>query len=155
MIHQTGVRNFTEVKNEADFVLAERPDLKERYRPFAFLNPLSLKMSAGTASLVITRAGSMLFEIAAWGVPAIVIPIPEEISRDQRSNAFAYARHGCGVVIEQANLSTPIIASEIHRILDDDTRRKNMEHAAQAFATHDAADKIATLLVDMALSHEK
>ena len=155
VIHQTGVRNFTEVKNEADFVLAERPDLKERYRPFAFLNPLSLKMSAGTASLVITRAGSMLFEIAAWGVPAIVIPIPEEISRDQRSNAFAYARHGCGVVIEQANLSTPIIASEIHRILDDDTRRKNMEHAAQAFATHDAADKIATLLVDMALSHEK
>ncbi len=155
VIHQTGVRNFAEVKGEADFLLENMPELKERYRPFAFLNPLALKMSAGAASLVVSRAGSVIFEIAAWGLPSIIIPIPEEVSRDQRSNAFAYARRGAAVVIEQGNLSTPIILSEIHRILGDDVRRKNMSHSAQAFATPDAAGTIARLLVDMALAHEK
>ncbi len=155
VIHQTGVRNFSEVQAEAAFLLSNAPEIKDRYRPMAFLNPLALKMSAGAASLVISRAGSSIFEIAAWGLPSIIIPIPEEVSRDQKSNAFAYARHGGAVVIEQGNLSTPIILSETKRILGDETRWKNMSHAAKAFATPDAAHKIARLIVDMALSHEK
>ncbi len=155
VIHQTGIRNFDEVKSQAEFLIGNDKALLERYRPFAFLNSLSLKMSAGAASLVVTRAGSMLFEIASWGVPCIVIPIPQEVSRDQKSNAFAYARHGGGVVIEQGNLSTPIIVSEARRIIDDQTRWKNMSLAAKHFSTPDAADKIARLIVDMALSHEK
>jgi len=60
-----------------------------RYHPYAYLNTLLLKASAGVADLIITRAGSTLFEVAIWEKPAIVIPIPESISHDQTGNAFS------------------------------------------------------------------
>jgi len=155
IIHQTGIRNFEDAKSRAEFILDENTVLKNRYRPFPFLNMLALRMSAGAASLVISRAGSQIFEIAAWGIPAILIPIPEGVSRDQQSNAFNYARHGAAEVIEQGNLSPTILLSEIKRFYADDIRRRNMAASAKAFATPHAADEIARVLVDMAISHEK
>ena len=153
VIHQTGVNNFNDVKIRTDFIL-ENNELSRRYRPFAFLNPLAMKMSAGAAALVITRAGSALFEIAAWGVPAIVIPIESSNGDHQKKNAYNYARHGAGKVIEEGNLSPAILESEINRIFDEDIKRRNMIASAKAFASLDAADKIGRLLVEMALSHE-
>jgi UDP-N-acetylglucosamine--N-acetylmuramyl-(pentapeptide) pyrophosphoryl-undecaprenol N-acetylglucosamine transferase len=153
IIHQTGPKNFEEAKVRAEFMLG-KSEHKGRYVPFAFLNPLALKMAAGASHLVVTRAGSSLFEIAAWGLPSIVIPIPEEVSRDQTSNAFSYARHGGAVVIQQNNLSTAIFQAELQRFFADPSRASKMAAAAKAFATPDAAAKIARVLVDIALSHE-
>lgn len=155
VIHQTGVNNFNDVKTRADFILGDREALKSRYRPFPFLNPLAMKMSAGAASLVISRSGSAIFEIASWGVPAILIPIDESHGDHQKKNAFNYARHGAAEVIEEGNLSPTILLSEIARFFEDDIRRRNMAAAAKAFATPQAADKIARMLVDLALEHEK
>lgn len=154
VIHQTGVNNFAEVKARAEFVIGDREDLRARYRPFPFLNKLAMKMSAGAAALVISRAGSQIFEIASWGIPAILIPIPEDVSRDQKSNAFNYARHGGAEVIEQANLSPTILVSEVSRFFENDVRRRNMIASAKAFATPDAAEKIAKMLIELALEHE-
>ncbi len=155
VIHQTGVNNFADVKSRTDFILDGRDDLKARYRPFPFLNPLALKMSAGAASLVISRSGSIIFEIASWGIPAILIPIDESHGDHQRKNAFNYARHGAAEVIEQGNLSPTILENEIKRFFDEDIRRRNMIASAKAFATPEAAEKIAHMIVDMALEHEK
>ena len=154
VVHQTGAKNFQEAKVRAEFMLG-KSDFKNRYVPFAFLNPLALKMAAGAASVIVTRAGSSLFEIAAWGIPAIIIPIPQSISRDQTSNAFSYARHGGAVVIEQGNLSPAIFMAEIKRFYAEPGRRDAMAAAAKAFAVPDAADKIARALIDICLSHEK
>ncbi len=155
IIHQTGINNFEEVKNRADFLLLNQKELRDRYKVFPFLNPLALKMAAGASSLVISRAGSAIFEFAAWGLPAILIPIDSSYDDHQKKNAFNYARHGAGEVIEEGNLSVAILASEVNRFFADDIRRKNMEHAAKAFAVPNAADKIADLLVQISLSHEK
>ncbi len=155
VIHQTGAANIDEVKSRARFMLEKDPELTERYKPFPFLNPLAMKMAAGAATLVVTRAGSMLFEIAAWGIPCIIIPITVTNGDHQRKNAFNYARHGGGVVIEEGNLSPTILLSEIDRYLMDRARWEKMSAAAKTFATKDAAEKIAKQIVDIALSHEK
>ena len=155
VIHQTGVNNFKDVESRSNFILDGRDDLKSRYRLFPFLNPLAMKMSAGAASLVISRSGSIVFEIASWGVPAILIPIDESHGDHQRKNAYNYARHGAAEVIEQGNLSPTILLSEIKRFYEDDIRRRNMMASAKAFATPDAALKIAKMIVDLALAHEK
>ena len=113
-------------------------------------------MIAGVADIIISRAGSnAIFEIATWGTPSLIVPIPEDVSRDQRSNAFAYARHGGALVIEQANLTPHLIVSEITRLLNDPEERKRMKEAAKAFARPDAAEKIAREVLDLALEHEK
>lgn len=154
VIHQTGAANYQSVKMQAEFMFGTDP-IKGRYVPMAFLSPLAMKMAAGAASAVVSRAGSTIFEIALWGVPSIIIPIPKDISRDQTSNAFSYARTGAAEVIEQNNLTKAILISEINRFFTEPGRREKMSAAAKNFSRPDAAEKIAQALIDIALSHEQ
>ncbi len=112
-------------------------------------------MAAGIATLVVARAGSgTIFEVASWGLPAIMVPIPSDISHDQTENAFSYARAGGCVVVEQHNLTPHLLTAEIKRLVDDAALRSTMSQAARAFAKPQAARKIAKVLLDAALEHE-
>lgn len=154
IIHQVGVDNEQEYRIRLETVLENNP-FKNRYKVFGFLNPLAMSMSAGVADLVISRAGSTIFEIASWGVPSIIIPIPESLSRDQHSNAFSYARSGAAIVIEEKNLGENIILTEIDRVLQHEDFYNGMVQAAHDFYQKDAAKKIAEAIVEIGLSHEK
>jgi UDP-N-acetylglucosamine--N-acetylmuramyl-(pentapeptide) pyrophosphoryl-undecaprenol N-acetylglucosamine transferase len=154
IIHQTGRAHITEVTRTAEVVL-EKNAQKARYRPFDFLDPLALRMAAGAADIVLSRAGSgTIFEIALWGIPSIVIPIPETISHDQRENAFAYARSGAATVIEEGNLTPNVLVAEIERILTNEKLKETMSIAAKKFSKPNAARTIAEEIVKIALTHE-
>ncbi|MCE9585179.1 undecaprenyldiphospho-muramoylpentapeptide beta-N-acetylglucosaminyltransferase [Candidatus Nomurabacteria bacterium] len=154
IIHQAGVKNFKMVKQRSEVVLENEKE-KSRYMVFDFLNPLQMKMAAGSASLVISRAGSGLFEIACWGVSSILIPITHSNLDHQRKNAFNYARAGACSVIEEMNMTANILSSEIERITKDPTLLERMSKNANNFNKKDASFKIAKAIIDMALSHEK
>ena len=153
IIHQTGKNNIAEAKATAEAVLF-KSEFKERYQPFDYLDTLAMRMATGVASIVISRAGSTIFEIAAWGTPSIIIPIPESVSHDQRSNAFAYARAGACVVIEEENLTSHILKSEIDRIIDNKDISEKMHTSALAFYKPTAARLIAEEILTIALGHE-
>ncbi len=154
IIHQTGVNNFKNVLGRAEVVLTNDKN-KSRYIPLAFLNPLEIKNASGVASIIISRAGSTIFEIASWGIPSILIPFSESNSDHAKKNAFNYAYAGACSVIEEDNMTANILSSEIERILGDKEIAAAMSKNAKAFNKPDAAMKIARALVDMALSHEK
>jgi UDP-N-acetylglucosamine--N-acetylmuramyl-(pentapeptide) pyrophosphoryl-undecaprenol N-acetylglucosamine transferase len=153
VVHQTGKSNFLETKRRGDFLL-EGNEFIRRYKPFAYLNETALRMIGGVTNLVISRAGSTIFEISVWGVPSIIIPIPEEISHDQRSNAFSYARTGAAIVIEEKNLSGTILLSEINRLMSSPDMLEDMKRKALNFSPKDAAYKIAKELIAIGLEHE-
>lgn len=153
IVHQTGQANIEEVSKISQVVLKDSPH-QNRYRSFGLLNTLAIRMTAGISSIIVARAGSgTIFEIASWGIPAIVIPIPEDVSHDQTENAFSYARAGGAVVIEQRNLTPHLLVAEIDRLMNDEARRAKMSEAARAFARPAAARKIATAIVETALEH--
>ncbi len=155
VVHQVGEKNLEIVKGTSQIILENNPHT-DRYKPFGFLNVLGMRMAAGVADIIISRAGSSaIFEIAAWGKPSIIVPIPQDVSHDQEHNAFAYARSGAAIVIEQDNLTPHLIASEINRLMDNPEERKKMSEAAHAFARPDAAQKIAIEILELALEHEK
>ena len=154
VIHQTGVNNFKIIKEQAEVVLFDNKE-KSRYTPIAFLNPLAMKMAAGVTTIIISRSGSSLFEIASWGVPSILIPITKTNLDHQKKNAFNYAHAGACSVIEEANMTANILNSEIESIVGDKAGYERMAKAAKAFNKPDAAMKIARVLVDIALSHEE
>ena len=154
IIHQTGVKNFEMVKGQSEVILSGNKN-KLRYVSMPFLNPLSMKMAAGVATIVISRAGSMLFEIASWGVPSILIPITNTNGDHQKKNAFNYARSGACSVVEEANMTANILSEEIERITNDKTVYDVMARGVKSFNKPDAAMKIARAIVDIALSHEK
>jgi UDP-N-acetylglucosamine--N-acetylmuramyl-(pentapeptide) pyrophosphoryl-undecaprenol N-acetylglucosamine transferase len=154
VIHQTGKANLTEVSGVANLILKDSPN-QERYRPFGLLNTLAIRMAAGVSALVVSRAGSgTIFEIASWGLPSILIPIPIDISHDQTENAFSYARAGAGVVIEQRNLTQHVLSAEIDRLMNNPDLRATMSEAAKAYARPQAARKVANILLETALEHE-
>lgn len=153
IIHQTGKAHIKTIEGMADVAITD-PLLRRRYKPFDYLNDLGMRMAAGAATLVITRAGSTLFEVASWGLPAIVVPLGQEISRDQERNAFNYARSGAATVIEENNLSDSVLVNEVFRIIDRIPEREAMAAAAKAFAKPNAAHAIALELMNIIIDHE-
>lgn len=154
IIHQTGKANFASVKGEAGVILENNPK-KTRYHCFDYLNPLAMKMSAGIASVVVSRGGSTIFEIAVWGVPSIIIPITDSNGDHQRKNAYNYARTNAAFVIEENNLTPEILQTEINDILKNKDRYEQMRQGALSFAKPDAAFKVAEAILNIALSHER
>lgn len=154
IIHQTGKKNFEEVKRTAHVVL-ENSNFESRYHPYDYLNTLSMRMAAGAASLIISRGGSTIFEIALWGAPSILIPITESNGDHQRKNSYNYARESGAVVIEEENLTPEIITHEIERILTNKELVKSMSERAKKFAREDSSELIAREILKIALSHEK
>jgi UDP-N-acetylglucosamine--N-acetylmuramyl-(pentapeptide) pyrophosphoryl-undecaprenol N-acetylglucosamine transferase len=152
VIHQTGKHNIEEVKKIAEAILFQSAH-KDRYRPYDYMDSLTLRSAAGAAGLVISRAGSAIFEIASWGVPALIIPIRESNGNHQAKNAFAYARAGAATVVEEGNLTGNILFAEIHRIMDNPEISASMRNAAQAFIKRDAARLIAEEIMKIALRH--
>lgn len=154
IIHQTGQANFKDVKSISQVVLAKSPNA-DRYHPISYLDETSLQRAAGAASIVVSRAGAnSIAEIGLWKKPAILVPIPESISHDQRTNAYSYARTGAAVVLEEGNITPHLLASEIKRILGDKPLAERMGSAAEGFTDPDAARILARELLDIALSHE-
>lgn len=153
VIHQTGRNNFDIAKETTGIILKDNP-FGYRYHPFDYLNDLALRMSAGTADVVISRAGSTIFEISAWGLPSIIIPLSKEVSHDQIKNAFSYARTGACTVIQEENLSSHILISEIDRIVNNQPIRDKMRQGAKEFSHIDASAKIAEVILEIALKHE-
>lgn len=154
IIHQTGKGNFAEDSARAKVILEGTP-YANRYHVFPFLTQDSLRKAAGAASVVVSRAGATaITEISLWRKPAILIPIPEAVSHDQRTNAYAYARTGAAVVLEEENMTPHILASEIRRIADPSVAAP-MIAAAAGFANPDAARLIAEELLRIASSHDQ
>lgn len=154
VIHQTGRANIMEVSTTADVILANS-NYKNRYRAYDYLNSLNMTMSAGASNLIVSRAGSAIFEIANWGVPSIIIPITDTNGDHQRQNAYNYARSGGAVVVEESNLSPNILLSEINRILEDKNLSKKMSDGSKTFIKTNASDLIANEIVKISLQHEK
>lgn len=154
IIHQVGTKNEPEVTARAQAILSAS-EYRSRYKVFGFLDSLAMSMAAGAASVIVSRAGSTIFEIAAWGVPSIIVPFANSHGDHARKNAFNYARRGACSVIEENNLAPHVLAAEIGRILGDKEVYKRMHENAQNFFDPLAAKKIATEIVEIALSHEE
>jgi UDP-N-acetylglucosamine--N-acetylmuramyl-(pentapeptide) pyrophosphoryl-undecaprenol N-acetylglucosamine transferase len=154
VVHQTGAQNLIEVKGIASVIL-KKNKYEDRYKAFGLLNTLALRMAAGISSVVVARAGSgTIAEIASWGIPAILIPIPRDVSHDQTENAFAYARAGASSVVEQYNLTPHVLSAEIDRIVGDTTLQEKMKKGAASYAHPEAARTIAQILLEAVISHQ-
>lgn len=154
IIHQTGKGGLKDAKSRASAILYNS-EKESRYKVFDYLNDEAMRMAAGVADLVVSRAGSTIFEIANWSKPSIIIPISKSNGNHQRKNAYGYARSGACIVIEEPNLNANILTSEIKNLLADNDKLQTMSQAAQKFSRKDAAKVIAQEIFNIALGHEK
>jgi len=96
------------------------------------------------ADLVVARSGAgTLAELAACGVPAILVPFPAAVDDHQMANAHAYGDGGAAEVVAEKYLVGTELGQRIARLMGDASRRSNMSKAAQSQSAKQAAEKIA------------
>jgi UDP-N-acetylglucosamine--N-acetylmuramyl-(pentapeptide) pyrophosphoryl-undecaprenol N-acetylglucosamine transferase len=128
---------------ERDFASLESPGPHYDLRPY--IHEFGEALLA--CDLVVARAGGGIFEVAAAGRPAILIPYPHATADHQTANARWMADGGAAVVLPDAELTAPRLAHEVGTLLHDPGRLAAMSHASAALARPDAAREIAAELL--------
>lgn len=147
VIHQCGEKNFQEVRDEAKAILT--PELETSFHLFPFLKEEELKQSLILSNMAVSRAGSgSIFEIAAAGLPGILVPLPESAQNHQVKNAYAYASTGAGIVFEEANFTPHLFLEKLKYLFSQSSELKKMAEAARLFAKPEAAKTIAEYVVN-------
>jgi undecaprenyldiphospho-muramoylpentapeptide beta-N-acetylglucosaminyltransferase len=119
------------------------------YRPVRYEDDMPAALAA--ADLAVCRSGSSTcFELAAVGLPAVLVPSPYVTADQQTHNARRLVDAGAAVLVPDAELDGARLVAEVDRLLADDERRVEMAVAARAWARPDAAASIAALAEDSA-----
>ncbi len=100
--------------------------------------------------LCVARAGGSIFEIAAHGRPAILVPYPHAAGDHQAGNARWMADAGAAVVIPDGELTPARLRAEVDGLLADRARLEAMGRASARLARPDAAQRIAAELLSAA-----
>jgi UDP-N-acetylglucosamine--N-acetylmuramyl-(pentapeptide) pyrophosphoryl-undecaprenol N-acetylglucosamine transferase len=135
VLHACGTRDYAALRERLGPEPPANYDLREYITPFG---------DALLASdLCVARAGGSIFEIAAHGRPAILVPYPYASADHQSSNARWMAQAGAAVVVPDAELDAARLAAEVGALLADSARLESMARASAALARPDAAQRIA------------
>ncbi|MBI3046642.1 MAG: undecaprenyldiphospho-muramoylpentapeptide beta-N-acetylglucosaminyltransferase [Candidatus Harrisonbacteria bacterium] len=148
ILHQAGEGNYDSYKKEFEFTTKDWSEVeKNRYifRPFF---DKDLGDALISADLVVSRAGAgSIFELAAFGRPAMLVPLPESANGHQKENARLYAETGAAIVIQEENLLGNLVAEELQKLIANPELLKKMSDAAKSFYRPDAASVIAKYLL--------
>ena len=105
------------------------------------------------ADVIIGRAGSATCnEIAAAGVPCILIPSPNVTNNHQEKNARVLEEAGGAVVILEKDCSPEGMYRQVMELLADQDRRQQMTAALHSLVKTDSADRICDLVEELAKS---
>jgi UDP-N-acetylglucosamine--N-acetylmuramyl-(pentapeptide) pyrophosphoryl-undecaprenol N-acetylglucosamine transferase len=151
VLHQTGKANYQTVLSEMSFIHDSlSPKLQERYKAVDYFDE-DIRLALIAADIVISRAGAgSIFELAAFGKPSILVPLPEAAGGHQVKNAYEYADSGAALVIEEANLLPNLFVGQLKRLLDDPEAITRMQQAAHDFYKPDAALNLAKIILQLA-----
>ncbi|HEY3834609.1 MAG TPA: glycosyltransferase [Acidimicrobiia bacterium] len=97
------------------------------------------------ASLMVTRSGGSVAELAAAGAPSILVPWAASAGDHQSANARAFAGAGASLALTEAECTAERVAREIDGLLAEAGALDRMSAAARTLARPDAADAVAAL----------
>ena len=140
VIHQAGAANL-------DAVRANYANAGVTASVMAFID--SMAASYAAADLMICRAGaSTIAELAAAGVPAVLVPFPHAVDDHQTHNARFLSERGAALLVAQSELTPERVAG----LLASLTREKlvAMARNARAAAKPDATQTVAEACMRLA-----
>ena len=139
VLHITGSRDYAEARDRLAGADVPRYTLIE-YEP-------GLADALAACDLVLARAGGSIFEIAAAGRPAILVPYPYAAARHQHANAAWMTEAGAAIAIEDADLDRVRLRELAAGLLADERRLGAMAAASASLARPDAAARVASELL--------
>ncbi|MEW6084749.1 MAG: UDP-N-acetylglucosamine--N-acetylmuramyl-(pentapeptide) pyrophosphoryl-undecaprenol N-acetylglucosamine transferase [Chloroflexota bacterium] len=144
IIHLSGDADWQYVKHTREQLPME---LAARYHALPYLHEMGAALAA--ADLVVSRAGaSVLGEFPLFGLPAVLVPYPHAW-RYQKVNAEFLAYRGAAVILEDHRLKNELLVT-LNVLLDNRNKLKSMRAAMFELSHPRAAEKIASVLIELA-----
>ena len=141
VIHVCGSRDYAE--------LAAR-ELPAGYDLYEYLDLADFLQALTACDLAVARAGGSVFEIAASGRPAILVPYPHASGDHQGANARWFSQAGAALTIPDDELTAARLGGEVAALLADRARMTAMAAAATSVARPEAARGVARELLEAA-----
>ena len=124
---------------ERDFGGLSAP--REGYHLFGYVEDFGDAVIA--SDIAVARAGGSVFELAAGGCPAILVPYPQAAGDHQTGNARWMERAGAAEVVLDSDLTPELLRERVSQILEDKTKLSSMAEASRSLALPDAAAAVA------------
>ncbi|HEY1949053.1 MAG TPA: undecaprenyldiphospho-muramoylpentapeptide beta-N-acetylglucosaminyltransferase [Bryobacteraceae bacterium] len=108
---------------------------------------------AGTfaqADLVVSRAGGTVYEIAAAGMPSILVPLPFAADDHQRRNAEALVESGAARMVLDSEFTGERLFQEVDELRNNPDLLASMRQRVRPFAKPGAAERAARILEEAA-----
>jgi UDP-N-acetylglucosamine--N-acetylmuramyl-(pentapeptide) pyrophosphoryl-undecaprenol N-acetylglucosamine transferase len=137
VLHLSGERDFERFQNRVR---------RDGYKLVPFTDEFGAALAA--ADLVVARAGGSVWELAAAGKPAILVPYPFATADHQTKNARFFERAGGAITVPETELGR--VADLARSLIGDTQRLKEMGEAMKRVARPEAADEIAEELLALA-----
>lgn len=144
VLHQAGAGNILEVQKLSHAALLEASTANRYQAVDYFKNDMALALTA--ADLVVARSGSSVFELAAFGLPAILIPHTGG-NGHQLADAVEFSKTGAAIVIEESNLLSGLFFGQLKNLMDNPDLLTKMSAASNSFFKPGAAEAIASELI--------
>jgi UDP-N-acetylglucosamine--N-acetylmuramyl-(pentapeptide) pyrophosphoryl-undecaprenol N-acetylglucosamine transferase len=135
VLHACGERDYAALRER----LGSPPPAG--YELVPYITPFGDALAA--ADLTVARAGGSIFEVAAHGLPAILVPYPHASADHQTANARWMVDAGAAIVVADGELTAERLGAEVAALLADPARLATMAAASRALARPDAASDIA------------
>ena len=126
--HVTGERDYEECRSR--LAARHRPGDQLDYKLVRFEEHMDTVYT--DATVMVSRAGGMTAELAAVGMPAVLVPLPGAPGDHQTRNAEAFALAGAAVVVRDDRLDGAVLSRELGALLDAPARLAAMSDAARA-----------------------
>jgi UDP-N-acetylglucosamine--N-acetylmuramyl-(pentapeptide) pyrophosphoryl-undecaprenol N-acetylglucosamine transferase len=137
VLHLCGRRYYDRLRPRV-----ERAD----YRLLPWTDDFAAALAA--SDLVLARAGGSVWEVAAAGKPAVLVPSPNVTADHQTKNARYFADRGGAILVPETELGR--VPELLRSLLGHEHRRRELAEAMLAMARPDAADEIAEELIALA-----
>lgn len=142
VIHQTGESKFNDFENLT--IQAEGLAQSARYLPLKWIDVWDLRVLLKSADLVVSRAGAnTLTELALFGVPTLLIPLPFLNRNEQMVNARYFSQAGLAQILPQSQLTGPKLKEEMEKMLKMRQALKKQAAGVKKLIVLDGAKKIA------------
>lgn len=147
IVQLTGPKEYETVVQA--LALTEKEE--KRWKLFSYQDRMGEVLAA--SDIVLSRAGATsLAEISARHIPALLVPFPYATEDHQTTNARAYVERGAAFMVADSDLESEAFTEKLFSLIENDTIRREMKHAAASFESEDAVSRLADVVIAAAQS---
>ena len=137
VLHLAGERDYEALRGRVQ---------RTGYKLLPYTHDFGAALAA--ADLALARAGGSVYELAAAGTPAVLVPYPHATGDHQTKNALHFVQAGAAMLVPESSVDqAPALVTSL---LADSGRRARMAEAMRREARPDAADEIAKEMLALA-----